>query len=79
MKPGQIAPVGGLYVIVGPGGRLTGHKRLIREGGRFPPTPGRRQQYVLLGLRIPGEEALRSHRKVMRAKPMDLPNEAAGA
>ncbi len=78
-KPGQMAPVGGLYVVVGPGGRLTGDRRLLAEGRRFPPTPKRRQHYVLLGLRMASDQALRNHRRLFRRKSAILRTGTAGA
>ncbi len=45
-KPGQMATRSGEYDILGPNGKYVG-RRYISSGVPFPPTPGRRQRYVL--------------------------------
>jgi hypothetical protein len=77
-KPGQLAQVGGLYLVIDRRGRLTGNKRLVVTGGRFPPTRVRGHRYVLLGMRVAADEALRSHRELYEAHAEDFHREAAG-
>ncbi len=77
-RPGQIASEGGLYLVVDRRGRLTGSKRLVAEGNRFPPTPARGHKYVLLGMRFSGNAALQSHRELYDAHAEDFHREAAG-
>lgn len=60
-------PVGGLYAVVDRRGRLTGGKRMVAAGRRFPPTRRPGEGYVLLGLRMADEDALRAHRAVYAA------------
>lgn len=77
-KPGQMAPFGGLYLVIDRRGRLTGTKRRVAVGDRFPPTRVRGHRYVLLGMRIAADEALRTHRELYEAHAEDFHREAAG-
>lgn len=77
-KPGQVSPVGGLYLVIDRHGRLTGSKRLVMAGDRFPPTRVRGQRYVLLGMRMAADEALESHRELYEGNAEDFHREAAG-
>lgn len=49
LKPGQIAPNSGQYVITGPrGGDAGGAERTVVRGERMPPTPQSNQRFVLV-------------------------------
>jgi hypothetical protein len=39
LKPGDLAPSGGEYQIIGPSGGQTGHTVHVRPGKPMPPTP----------------------------------------
>jgi hypothetical protein len=39
LNPGDIAPVSGLYELIGPRGGHTGKERTVVKGGVLPPTP----------------------------------------
>ena len=39
MKPGEEAPVSGLYELIGPRGGHTGRERTVAKGEVLPPTP----------------------------------------
>lgn len=47
-KPGQKAPRSGQYGIIGPRGGETGKERTVVKGEPMPPTPQKRQQYVIV-------------------------------
>jgi hypothetical protein len=47
LKPGQRAPVSGIYEIVGPRGGATGKEHTIVRGVPLPPTPKPGQGYVI--------------------------------
>jgi len=49
LKPGQAAPRSGVYEIVGPHGRATGHGRAVTRGALMSPTPKDGQRYALHG------------------------------
>ena len=46
-RPGQIAPVSGLYAIIDPYGRNTGFEVTVVRGEPFPPASSRGSTYVL--------------------------------
>ena len=46
-KPGTISETSGQYGIVGPRGGKTNKERTVVKGEPFPPTPKRKQKYVL--------------------------------
>jgi hypothetical protein len=39
LSPGEVAPVSGLYEIIGPRGGHTGVERTVPKGDVLPPTP----------------------------------------
>ena len=47
LKPGQRAPVSGVYEIVGPHGGATGKGHTVVRGVPLPPTPKPGQSYVI--------------------------------
>ena len=47
-KPGQRVPYSGQAEIIGPRGGRTGKERTVTRGEPFPPTPKKRQRYVIV-------------------------------
>jgi hypothetical protein len=47
LKPGDVAPVSGLYELIGPRGGHTGKERTAVKGDVLPPTPKPGMQYKI--------------------------------
>ena len=47
-KPGERVPASGQVEIIGPRGGRTGEERTVTRGEKFPPTPERGQEYVIV-------------------------------
>lgn len=47
LKPGDAAPVSGLYELIGPRGGHTGKERTAVKGDVLPPTPKPGMQYKI--------------------------------
>ncbi len=45
LKPGEEAPVSGLYELIGPRGGQTGKERTVVRGEVLPPTPKAGMEY----------------------------------
>jgi hypothetical protein len=45
LKPGEKAPVSGLYELIGPRGGHTGKERTVARGEVLPPTPEPGMEY----------------------------------
>lgn len=48
LKPGQKAPRSGQYEIIGPRGGRTGKERTVVRDEPMPPTPQKRQGYIIV-------------------------------
>ena len=46
-KPGEEAPVSGLYELIGPRGGHTGKERTVARGEVLPPTPKAGMEYCI--------------------------------
>ena len=47
LKPGQTAPVSGLYELIGPRGGHTGKERTVVRGEALPPPPKAGMKYQI--------------------------------
>jgi hypothetical protein len=47
LKPGQTAPVSGIYGIINKNGTATGAQRTVDKGETIPPTPKKGQTYII--------------------------------
>ena len=59
LSPGEIAPVSGLYELIGPRGGHTGKERTVAKGEVLPPPPKAGMTYTI---------AARAHNKSGRNK-----------
>jgi hypothetical protein len=46
-KPGHKCPASGIYAEIDANGTVTGYRKQMEEGEKFPPTPGPGMGYVL--------------------------------